>query len=211
MKRLALLLTLMIPLAFATEVTLLAAMGNKGILLIDGQKKTLAIGQQMGEVKLLAVSSEQATVMIGTRQRQLLLGQGYIASTKAESDSAGSLTLSPDAQGHYFADIAVRGISQRGIIDTGASFLSLPRNLASNMGVDYKQGEESRTQTANGTIKSWQLTIAQIRIGSLLLNNVQASIRDQDNGPLLIGNSVLNRFQMKREQELLILQKKNYQ
>ncbi|WP_293934394.1 TIGR02281 family clan AA aspartic protease [Iodobacter sp.] len=211
MKRIALLLTLMIPPAFATEVTLLAAMGNKGILLIDGQKKTLAIGQKMGDVKLLAVSSEQATVMIGTRQRQLLLGQGYIASTKAESDSVGSLTLSPDAQGHYYADIAVRGISQRGIIDTGASFLSMPRNLASNMGVDYKQGEESRTQTANGIIKSWQVTIAQIRIGSLLFNNVQASIRDQDNGPLLIGNSVLNRFQMKREQELLILQKKNYQ
>jgi aspartyl protease family protein len=211
MKRIALLLALISPFALASDVTLLAAMGNKGILLIDGQKKTLTVGQQVGEVKLLAVSSEQATVMIGTRQRQLLLGQGYIASSKAESDSAGSLTLSPDAQGHYYADIAVRGISQRGIIDTGASFLSLPRHLAIAMGVDYKSGEESRTQTANGTIKSWQVNIAQVRIGSLLLNNVQASVRDQDNGPLLIGNSVLNRFQMKREQELLILQKKNYQ
>jgi aspartyl protease family protein len=211
MKQAALIFALLASPVFATEVTLLAAMGSKGILLINGQKKTLTVGQQIGEVKLVTLSNEQAVVSIAGRQRQLLLGQGYIASRNSVADTAGSLTLSPDAQGHYFADIAVRGISQRGIIDTGASLLSMPRNLASKMGVDYKQGAEARALTANGTIKSWQVTIAQIRIGSLLLNNVQASIRDQDNGPLLIGNSVLNRFQMKREQELLILQKKNYQ
>lgn len=211
MKLIALLLALISTPVFATEVTLLAAMGNKGILLIDGQKKTLAVGQQYGEVKLLGVNSEQATIQIGGQQRQLMLGQGYIASTKADTDTAGSLTLSPDSQGHYYADIAARGISQRGMIDTGASFLSMPRNLAGNMGVDYQHGQESRTQTANGIIRSWQINIPQIRIGSLLLYNVAASIRDQDNGPLLIGNSVLNRFQIKREQDLMILQKKNFQ
>ncbi|MDW5417895.1 TIGR02281 family clan AA aspartic protease [Iodobacter sp. CM08] len=211
MKQAALILALLASPVFATEVTLLAAMGSKAILLIDGQKKTLTVGQQVGEVKLVALSNEQAMVSIAGRQRQLLLGQGYIASSKSEADTAGGLTLSPDAQGHYYADIAIRGISQRGVIDTGASFLSMPKNVSQSMGIEFSQGQESRTQTANGVIKSWQVTIPQLRIGPLLLYNVPASVRDQDNGPLLIGNSVLNRFQIKREQELLILQKKNYQ
>ncbi|QLG87802.1 TIGR02281 family clan AA aspartic protease [Chitinibacter bivalviorum] len=199
-------------LSFADDIVLIGTMGNKGVFQINGQKKTLQAGQESGAFKVLAIQGETATVSSGSQQRQLQLGQGYVAQTSENNEnSGGSLVLSPDAQGHYMADLFINQVSRRGLVDTGATHLSMTRNVAEAMRISYQSGQLGRSQTANGVINAWLIRIPQVKIGNIMVYDVPAVVRDaNDNSPILIGTSVLNRFQMKRDQDLMILSKKAY-
>jgi aspartyl protease family protein len=197
---------------WAGEITLLATMGNKGIFQVNGQKKTLQAGQKQGEFKIIAIASDSAVVEAENgRQRRLGLGEGYVAATETKNDSDGSLVLSPGQGGHYFVDLTINGQTQRGVIDTGATHLSMTGKTADSMKIAYKNGKPMQSHTANGIVKAWLTQVPQIRIGSVTLYNVEIGVRDSsDSAPILIGMSLLNRFQMTRDQDLMILSKKNY-
>ncbi|MBM5570279.1 MULTISPECIES: retropepsin-like aspartic protease family protein [Deefgea] len=198
--------------AHADEITLLATMGSKAIFQVNGQKKTLQIGQTVGSAKIISIAADSAVIENSNgRQRRLGLGEGYIASTQTQSDGDSSLVLSPSYGGHYLADISINGQTQRGVIDTGATHLSMSSKAADQLNIKYRNGKPMRSQTANGVINSWLVQIPQLRIGTVTLYNIDLSVRDSsDTGPVLIGMSTLNRFQMKREQDLMILSKKAY-
>ena len=198
--------------AQAEEITLLATMGNKAIFQVNGQKKSLQIGQQVGDAKIISIATDSAVIEASNgRQRRLGLGEGYIASTQTQSDGEGSLILSPSAGGHYLADITIYGQTQRGIIDTGATHLSMSSKTADALKINYRSGAQGLSQTANGTIKAWLVKVPQLKLATVTLYNIDLVVRESsENGPILIGMSTLNRFQMKREQDLMILSKKAY-
>lgn len=198
--------------AFADEITLLATMGNKAIFQVNGQKKTLQIGQAIGSAKIISIAADAAVIENSNgRQRRLGLGEGYVAEIQKQNDGDGSLVLSPGAGGHYWADITIGGQTQRGMIDTGATHLSMSNKTADAFKIDYRSGKPSLSQTANGVIKGWLIKVPQLKVGTVTLYNVDLGVRESNDGsPILIGMSTLNRFQMKREQELMMLSKKAY-
>ncbi|WP_348945273.1 retropepsin-like aspartic protease [Chitinibacter sp. FCG-7] len=198
--------------ALADDIVLIGTMGNKGVFQINGQKKTLQSGQQSGMFKIISIQAESAIIASNGQQRQLLLGQGYVAQGGNPADGhASSLTLTPDERGHYLVNVGINQSSQAGIIDTGATHLSMSRPTAESMKISYKNGQQGHSQTANGNIGAWLVKLPQIRINNITLYDVTAVVRDSnDSAPILVGMSVLNRFQMRREQELMILSKKAY-
>jgi aspartyl protease family protein len=198
--------------SFAEEITLLATMGSKAVFQVNGQKKSLQIGQQVGDAKIISIAMDSAVIESSNgRQRRLGLGEGYMAATQTQSDGDSSLVLSPSYGGHYLADVSINGQTQRGVIDTGATHLSMSSAAADQLNIKYRNGKPMRSQTANGVINSWLVQIPQLRLGTVTLYNIDLSVRDSsDTGPVLIGMSTLNRFQMKREQDLMILSKKAY-
>ncbi len=198
--------------AYADDITLLATMGGKAIFQVNGQKKTLQIGQTVGGAKIISIAADSAVIEASNgRQRRLGLGEGYVASIQTQSDGDASLVLTPSHGGHYLADVSINGQTQRGVIDTGATHLSMSSKAADQLNIKYRSGKPMRSQTANGIINSWLIKIPQLRLGTVTLYNVDLSVRDSsDSGPVLIGMSTLNRFQMKREQDLMILSKKAY-
>jgi aspartyl protease family protein len=198
-------------LSLADDIMLIGTMGNKGVFQINGQKKTLQTGQESGPFKIVAIQTESAIVSSNGKQRQLQLGQGYVASNSDGAEGSGNLILTPDERGHYSANITINQIAQRGLIDTGATHLSMSRPIADSMKIDYQTGRIGRSQTANGIIASWLVIVPQIKLGNIMVYDVPLVVRDSnDASPVLIGMSLLNRFQMKREQELMILSKKSY-
>ncbi|WP_410498112.1 TIGR02281 family clan AA aspartic protease [Chitinibacter sp. S2-10] len=197
--------------SLADDIVLLGTMGNKGLFQINGQKKTLQAGQESGAFKIVTVNAESAMISSNGKQRQLQLGQGYVSQESGQATGGGSLTLTPDERGHYMVDVGINQTAQKGIVDTGATHLSISRNTADSMNIKYKDGQIGYSQTANGRIGAWLIKLPQVKVGNVMLYDVQTVIRDSvDNGPILVGMSVLNRFQMKREQELMILSKKVY-
>ncbi|WP_297575336.1 TIGR02281 family clan AA aspartic protease [uncultured Deefgea sp.] len=200
------------PLAMADEMTLLATMGSKAIFQLNGQKKTLQIGQTVGGIKVISIAADSAVIEASNgRQRRLGLGEGYVISAATPSDGDSSVVLSPSQGGHYLAEVAINGQSQTGVIDTGATHLSMSANVANQLKLNYQNGQPMRSHTANGVIRSWLIVLPKARIGNVTLYNLDLVVRDSnDNSPILIGMSTLNRFQMKREQELMILSKKAY-
>ncbi|WP_373975609.1 retroviral-like aspartic protease family protein [Chitinibacter sp. SCUT-21] len=210
-KTLAALSLCLSSLTWADDIILIATMGNKGIFQINGQKKTLQAGQQNGQFKVIAIQAESAVVESNGKQRQLQLGQGYTAPGSSNANTSGSLVLTPDERGHYMVDITINQNTQKGVVDTGATHLSMSRTTADMMKLDYKNGQAARSQTANGVIGAWIIKVPQLRLGSITLYDVPTVVRDSNDGsPILIGTSLLNRFQMTRDQSLMILSKKAY-
>ncbi|MBE9611042.1 retropepsin-like aspartic protease family protein [Chitinilyticum piscinae] len=215
MKRFLLCTTLLLVAMSATaaEVTLIAVMGNKAIFSINGQRKTMAVGQSADGIRVSSISSDSAVVVIDGKSSTLQLGRGYVSST-AEKDSgigSNSLTLSQDESGHFASEITINGRTLRGMIDTGASLLVLSTAQATQMGLSSAGGQAATAQTAGGKVKASVIRIPQIRIGNITLYDVQAAINESNDPPYpLIGMSVLNRFTTKQENGLMILTKKPY-
>ncbi|WP_432723929.1 TIGR02281 family clan AA aspartic protease [Jeongeupia wiesaeckerbachi] len=207
----ALTTALLMPAALATNITLMAVLGNKAILNIDGAQRTVTVGQSSGSVKLLALNSDAATIDVGGAQKRIVLGEGYSVSGGNRDNGGGSLVLSADRAGHFFADLRINGTTQKAIVDTGASYISLSGGMADRMKINYRSGRAGEAMTANGRINVWITKVPQVQIGNLMLYDVDVSVQDGNTLDIaLLGNSALNRFQMKRDNDLLTLTKKTY-
>lgn len=86
------------------------------------------------------------------------------------------------------------------IFDTGASSVTLSRSTAMFMlnngylSIDDIVGQNAY-QMANGNISvGTVIRLKKIEIGGYVLHNVEASIIDSDNAPLLLGQSALNKL-----------------
>ncbi|TJZ72036.1 retropepsin-like aspartic protease family protein [Chitiniphilus eburneus] len=212
MKRilLALLFSLAAGSALADQITLLATMGNKAVISVNGARKTLGVGQQVGAVKLVRLDGDGAVFEVDGKQRRLALGEGYVGGNDTAS-TGGSVILSPDARGHFFTSLTINGRTVSGVVDTGATHLSMNSKQAKEMGIDYTKGQSAMAQTANGSVKAWLLWLPQVKVGTIVVYDVPVGVRDgTEEAPVLIGTSLLNRFQMKREQDAMILTKKLY-
>lgn len=96
--------------------------------------------------------------------------------------------------------IEVNGIKLRFIFDTGASNICLSPAEAT---VLYRQGTLQKEdilstqyfQDATGRIsEGTKINLRNIKIGNSELTNVEATVIDNVNAPLLLGQSVLERF-----------------
>jgi aspartyl protease family protein len=64
------------------------------------------------------------------------------------------------------------------------------------------------TGTANGAVPTWQIKLPSVRIGDVEVRDVDASVLPADMPFILLGNSFLDRFQMKRENEQMTLERR---
>lgn len=114
----------------------------------------------------------------------------------AVSDGSGSVTIARDAAGHFAVTGAVDGAPTRFMIDTGASSVVLTSADAANAGIATDALDYSRpVQTANGVGWAAPVTIDQLSIGDLTLENLPALIaRPGALDTSLIGMNALNRL-----------------
>jgi aspartyl protease family protein len=57
-------------------------------------------------------------------------------------------------------------------------------------------------------VQAWRLTLNSVRIGDVQVFNVDALVLPTSMNQVLLGNSFLTRFQMKRENDTMTLEKK---
>jgi len=83
-----------------------------------------------------------------------------------------------------------------GLIDTGASVVVLPRELAERLGYDLATAPTVQVHTANGLIRVPTLTLAEVALGEARVRDVEAVCHalDDDTLPVLIGLSFLRQF-----------------
>jgi aspartyl protease family protein len=73
------------------------------------------------------------------------------------------------------------------------------------VGIDFEKAPRMPTNTANGTVMVWRVKLGSIRIQDVEVSNVDAAIVPAGMPFVLLGNSYLTRFQMKRENDQLTL------
>jgi aspartyl protease family protein len=194
--------------AQAQSVTFNGVLGDRALLVIDGQAQTLAVGASAQGVKLLQVETNQAQVQVGGRTQTLHIG-GSLAGGNANDASSGSRIILPAGLGGHFTGIAtINGHAVQFIVDTGATNISIGRDVADRIGLDYSGGGFAQSSTANGVVVVRTVTLSAVRVGDVLLSNVTATVMPQSMPYVLLGNSFLSRFQMRRDNDSLVLDKK---
>jgi len=121
-------------------------------------------------------------------------------------DAAGvqEIVLKRNRFGHYITSGTVNGIPVEFLLDTGASDVAIPAQLASQLGLD--RGTPVQYQTANGRVTAYQTKIDSVSIGPLTVHNVLASINPgMHDMEILLGMSVLKHVEFTQRGDTLIL------
>jgi aspartyl protease family protein len=201
-------LCLYAPCAQATDVGLAGLFSGKALLTINGgAPRIVALGVKTDEgVKVLAIEGETATLEVDGKKRVLRVGQN-VASQSSGSGPATAI-LTADHAGHFVTMGSINGSSVRFLVDTGASMVSLGAGDARRLGIDPSKGELGRSQTANGVVMVSHVKLDTVRVGDILLNNVDATVHQHDMPIALLGMSFLNRMEMQRSGDTMTLKKR---
>jgi aspartyl protease family protein len=94
-------------------------------------------------------------------------------------------------------------------VDTGASSVAIGKTDADRMGLKYLQGQPMRFSTANGVAQGWRIRLDSVRIGDVEVFGIDAVVTPQPMPYVLLGNSFLGQFQMTRNNDQMVLEKRN--
>ncbi len=197
--------------AFAVEkINILGLFKNKAVVVIDGKQRTLSTGKKSPEgVLLISADSKEAVLEIDGVRGSYTLGS-HIGS-KFKKPSGGKIsTIAPDENGMYWVNGSINGFQVVFVVDTGATLISMNKHQARRIGLNYKlEGKESATNTASGVSKIYIMNLNKVKVGDLEVRNVKGAVHDSDfPRTILLGNTFLNKVNMKREGKLLQLQEK---
>lgn len=193
--------------AQAADIGVVGLFPNKAVLVIDGgAPKTYAVGAALPEgAKLIAVNDSSAVIEANGRRQTIAIGEHVNRSAPA---GRASVTLTADGRGHYMVQGQINGGTVRMLLDTGATMIALPASDATRLGIDYKKGRVGYVNTANGVAPAYKVTLNSVKVGDIELNQVDAMVQEQGLPLILLGMSFLNRTEMRREGEQMVLTKR---
>ncbi|WP_374347475.1 TIGR02281 family clan AA aspartic protease [Chitinimonas sp.] len=195
----------------AADPSLIAIMGSKAALSIEGKRVMLAPGESAKGIKLIAIQDEAVVLESGGKRSTVRLGQDFYAGGSSGGPSSGGnrAVLFNGGDGHFMADVAIGNGVVRGMVDTGATMLMLSGRQAQQMGVKLEGGRLAGVSTAQGNDVVMHITIPELRVAGIPLYNVDAVVSRGDFPPVaLIGMSVLSHFSMQRDGDSMVLVKK---
>jgi aspartyl protease family protein len=212
MKRLAcLLLAVTSACTFAQSVALQGTMGSKALLIVDGSEpKLVAPGETFRGVKVLSTAAGSAVLESGGERFTLRVGDSP-ASVGPGGSSPGSgsrIVLAGDSGGHFITAGLINGQAVRFMLDTGATSIGMSEAEAKRLGIAYQQGTMSQGRTANGTVTMWIVRLASVRIGDVEVRDVEASVLPAGMPYILLGNSFLSRFSMRKDADTMVLERR---
>ncbi|WP_232358738.1 retropepsin-like aspartic protease family protein [Paraneptunicella aestuarii] len=112
--------------------------------------------------------------------------------------------LKRNAMGHYVTSGKINGQPVTFLLDTGATDVSIPAHLATQLGLS--EGARLRTRTANGTITVRETHIDSINIGDIQLRNIEGNLNPGLHGDeILLGMSALKKLEFQQKDGWLIL------
>ena len=195
--------------AFAQSVSMSGSLGDKALLIIDGAPRTLAVGGSILGVRLVGVNGSDAVVEVKGRRVTLALGGAQVNLGGASSEGGGSqIVIAAGSGGHFVTGGSINGKAVRFLVDTGATNVAMGQAEAQSLGIDFRSGQRGMASTANGPVPIYRVSLASVRVGDVQVYNVDATILPVPMEHVLLGNSFLTRFQMKRDNDTLTLSKR---
>jgi aspartyl protease family protein len=201
--------TLLLATAAATSaqtVSMGGSLGNNALLVVDGRARTVAVGATVDGVRLVSVSGNDAVVEVKGKRFTVRLGDAQVnLGGKASEGGGKQIVLTAQGGGHFNATGTINGRTARFVVDTGATFVSMDQYEADRLGIDWKNGRRGMSRTANGDAPFYATTLPSVRIGDVQVYDVPAIVTPAPMPYILLGNSFLSRFQMKRENDVMTL------
>ena len=187
---------------------------RQALLVIDGVPRVVEVGATVQGVRLVSLSGTQAEVDVGGQRRLLVAGAGPVRVSSAEGGASSGggggreIVLTAGSGGHFTTDGQINGKAVSFLVDTGASAIAMGQADADRIGLNYKNAPRGFAGTANGRVPISVVTLSSVRVGDVEVANVEAVVMPSAMQHVLLGNSFLTRFQMKRDNDTMRLTKR---
>ena len=194
---------------FAFEkLNVLGLFKDKAIVQIDGKQRVLSIGKKSPEgVILISANSREAVIEIEGERNTYTIG-AHIGGKFNKPKGGAISTIAPDSNGMYSVNGSINGFQVSFMVDTGATLISMNRHQARRIGLNYKlEGRASAANTASGVSKIYIINLDKVKVGDIEIRDVKGAVHDTDfPKTILLGNSFLNKVNIKLEGKILQLQ-----
>lgn len=124
------------------------------------------------------------------------------ANTNPKDLISGGIVLHADSYGHYRGTVLINNHPFPFMIDTGATSVAIPKNMAST--AQLPLGDSIQLNTANGIANGYSTRIPSLKIGAAQITNLEATIAP-DLDEVLIGMNALKYFRMTQGLKTLTL------
>lgn len=193
--------------AMAQSVALSGSMGTRALLVIDGQPQMLAVGESARGVKLLSLDGDEARVEIKGKAVVVRNGSAPVSVGGGASGGGGrEIVMTAGSGGHFYSNGAINGRAVRFMVDTGATTIAMGAAEATRLGIAWQTGDRGMVGTANGAIVAYRVNLRSVRVGDVEVNNVDAVVSGSEMPFILLGNSFLSRFSMRRDSDVMRLE-----
>lgn len=158
---------------------------------VGGEARVLKTLLMVGAASFVAIS-----FATGIRTASLGSSKAAVARTEPQDARPGTFSVSAGRDGHFRVDARIAGKAVPMMVDTGATVVALSYEEGRRLGLvspgDYF---DARMSTANGVTRAKRVTLRDIRIGSVRVEDVDAVVMSQGamDGSLL-GMSFLGRL-----------------
>ena len=160
--------------------------------------KTMVI---MAWVVLLALLSWLFSIYLQRQHNPNNNVQGYSSTGMQE------VVLERNRYGHYVATGRINGQSVTFMLDTGATIVDIPENIAS--GLSLERGPPFQAMTANGVISVYSTILDEVQLGGIRLTGVRASINpSSQEDEILLGMSFLRQLDFSQQGDRLTLRQR---
>jgi aspartyl protease family protein len=114
------------------------------------------------------------------------------------------VVLMRNRAGHYVAGGRINGQPVVFMVDTGATDVALPLELARRLRLPLRPGGSA--MTANGRVETWATRLDSVDLGGLVLSQVRASVMPNMPGDeVLLGMSYLKHLELVQQGDTLTL------
>ena len=210
MKRLFILYFCFVPFALAIDqLEVQGLFSNKAVLLIDGQRHIVAVGQVSPEgVKVVSANSHSAVLEVNGEQKKFNLGSA-ISMNYAKAETVKEQVIGND-RGMFLTHGSINGHSVKYLVDTGATTIAMSSIEAKRLGILFRvDGKETRANTASGIVKAWALKLKSVTVGKIKQKNIKAMVIEGSHPTeVLLGMSFMERLKVKKEGNKLTLEQK---
>ncbi|WP_373186943.1 TIGR02281 family clan AA aspartic protease [Halopseudomonas sp.] len=165
--------------------------------------------QRMGRVMMILAWVAGLSLAViwfsGVEERRLNPNQQPESAT---TERGVEVRLESNPQGHYLVGGEINGQEVTFLLDTGATFVAVPANVADRLGL--QRGRRIAVSTANGTADSFTTRIGTLQLGAIRLQDVNAGIvPGMDGEEILLGMSALRQLDFtQRGGELILRQQR---
>lgn len=196
--------------AMAQSVLLAGMLGSRALVIVDGSApKSVAVGESHKGVKLLSTNGDTAVVEVAGRRQTLRVGEAPAHGGGGAGAVGGDkIVLTASSGGHFLKQGQINGKTVELMVDTGATSVGIGVEDAKRLGLNYQAGQPVRVSTANGMTMGWRIKLSSVRVGDVEVFDVDGVVSSGSMPYVLLGNSFLNRFQMTRNNEQMVLLKR---
>lgn len=122
----------------------------------------------------------------------------------SQANGVNEVVLKRNPQHHYLANGYINGKPVTFLLDTGATDVAIPGQLARKLGLE--RGVAGYARTANGTTRVYATVLDELTLGSITLYDVRASITEGFKGEeILLGMSALKNVEFTHRNGTLVI------